>query len=287
MSDKADDGALRVSSITPNGIEVNVYQASGQEAKHQTITADDNLLRFSFLLQGSAQAEVGRRCIAPVLGSGRIGYAPGKPMTFIHSEDFRQLEVVTDVTMFQSLVGDEYSEFSKDIDAGLLTRLSRCSSLNNSARVLAQRFKSGANSLMLYSSALDFIGCHLQGLNDNRQSHSNISDHERRCLLMARDYLLADLSKSPTIPQLSAAIGMNQLKLKKGFKTLFGDSIYAFFQRHRMAKAEKLLQRQSVTETATELGYSNLSHFSSAFKKINGELPGQFRRQLQRTDRGI
>lgn len=62
-------------------------------------------------------------------------------------------------------------------------------------------------------------------------------------MLAARDRLLLDLSAPPTIAELAREIGLNQLKLKQGFKTLFGTSIYALFQRHRMERACALCVR--------------------------------------------
>jgi len=87
------------------------------------------------------------------------------------------------------------------------------------------------------------------------------------------------LSSPPTIEQLARETGLNQLKIKQGFKVLFGTTTYGLFQRERMERALTLLQTNSVTETASLLGYSNISHFSSAFRKQFGVLPSRVRRR--------
>ena len=46
-----------------------------------------------------------------------------------------------------------------------------------------------------------------------------------------------------------------------------------------MNKAKQLLVTNSVTETAIIMGYSNISHFSSAFRKQFGVLPKEVRQQ--------
>jgi len=71
---------------------------------------------------------------------------------------------------------------------------------------------------------------------------------------------------------------MNPCRLKQVFKAQFGTTIYALFQRERMARARELLRQHNVTETAGLLGYSNISHFSAAFHRQFGTLPGQVRR---------
>ncbi|GAB7541632.1 helix-turn-helix transcriptional regulator [Cupriavidus sp. 8B] len=67
------------------------------------------------------------------------------------------------------------------------------------------------------------------------------------------------------------------LKLKQGFRSLFASSIYAYFQAERMRQARQFLRKHNVTETAMMLGYSNISHFSSAFRKQFGMLPSAVR----------
>lgn len=85
-------------------------------------------------------------------------------------------------------------------------------------------------------------------------------------------------SAPPTIAELAMEVGLNQLKLKRGFRSLFGMGVYSLFQRHRMERARELLYHYNVTETALMLGYSNISHFSTAFRKQFGVLPGEARK---------
>ena len=92
-----------------------------------------------------------------------------------------------------------------------------------------------------------------------------------------KELLLQDLSDPPTIAKLARAVGMNECKLKICFKKRFGTTIYALFQEERMKKAKRLLQDYNVTETAMVLGYSNVSHFSTAFLKQFGCLPSRVR----------
>ncbi len=47
-----------------------------------------------------------------------------------------------------------------------------------------------------------------------------------------------------------------------------------------MRKAMRLLKANNVTETAMLLGYSNVSHFSNAFRKQLGVLPNQARQDM-------
>lgn len=83
--------------------------------------------------------------------------------------------------------------------------------------------------------------------------------------------------QAPSIQQLARMVSISESKLKKDFKTMYGSPIYEYYQKARMQAAqEKLLTRRfSVKEVAMELGYSNLSNFTIAFKKEFGVLPSQ------------
>lgn len=81
----------------------------------------------------------------------------------------------------------------------------------------------------------------------------------------------------PSIIELAKIASVSESKLKKDFKTMYGKPIFEYFQKARMEAAQdRLLTGQySVKEVAMELGYSNLSNFTIAFKKQFGILPSQ------------
>jgi len=82
---------------------------------------------------------------------------------------------------------------------------------------------------------------------------------------------------APTISQLARMVSISESKLKKDFKLIYGVPVYEYFQKIRMQTAkDKLLSGDvSVKEVAMELGYSNLSNFTIAFKKEFGLLPSK------------
>lgn len=91
----------------------------------------------------------------------------------------------------------------------------------------------------------------------------------------ARDILMQSLDHPITIKELSRKVAINECYLKKGFKEVFGATIFEFYQNKRMEHARYLLYEKglSVTDAAELLGYSSISHFSSAFKKFTGIKP--------------
>jgi AraC family transcriptional regulator len=98
--------------------------------------------------------------------------------------------------------------------------------------------------------------------------------------MQARVLAMIHLSEPLSIPALARAVHINECYLKKGFKELFGTSIYDFIQQERVRKAKHFLSssRISVQQIALELGYSNTSNFTNAFKKLTGLSPTEWQK---------
>ncbi|CAB3627745.1 hypothetical protein LMG26696_00355 [Achromobacter pulmonis] len=112
-------------------------------------------------------------------------------------------------------------------------------------------------------------------------ARGNAATPHRQRLLAARDYLLADLAHPPTLARIAAETGLSAMRIKRGFRELFGHSVYGLFQQERMRDAQRRLRAGGVTvmEVAFDLGYSNPSHFAAAFRKEFGLGPGEFKRR--------
>ncbi len=131
--------------------------------------------------------------------------------------------------------------------------------------------QSKALELLLFSSD-QFI----QNDTDERYGCRFLTHMEdREKIEKARNILLEQLDAPVTIRELARRVAMNECYLKKGFKAMFGTTIYDYFQKERMEKAKGLLYEKglSVSDVAIMMGYSCISHFSTAFKKHTGLKP--------------
>jgi AraC family transcriptional regulator len=101
------------------------------------------------------------------------------------------------------------------------------------------------------------------------------NDADREKIVKAREILLQHIGEPITIKELSRKVAINECYLKKGFKELYGTTVFDFYQSQRMEHARYLLYEKglSVTEVSMMLGYSSISHFSTAFKKHTGLKP--------------
>lgn len=110
---------------------------------------------------------------------------------------------------------------------------------------------------------------------DSFQCKFLANEADREKIIKAREVLLQHIGEPITIKELSRKVAINECYLKKGFKELFGTTIFDFYQSQRMEHARYLLYEKglSVTEVSIMLGYSSISHFSTAFKKHTGLKP--------------
>jgi AraC-like DNA-binding protein len=81
----------------------------------------------------------------------------------------------------------------------------------------------------------------------------------------------------PGIEKLSRVSAMSPTSLKTKFKKYYGETLFGYYQKNKMEHARKLLDgKVPVKVVATEIGYSNPSHFTLAFKKEYGFSPWHY-----------
>lgn len=131
-----------------------------------------------------------------------------------------------------------------------------------------------ASDLAIEAHALEVLSQILPGI-DDAAAGASYAPRDVSRLLTARDLLLANLPHAWSIRELSLKVGLNEKKLKAGFRDQFGSPIYAFLQRARLDRARALIEREniSVTQAALQVGYSNPSHFARLFRREFGIAP--------------
>ena len=105
------------------------------------------------------------------------------------------------------------------------------------------------------------------------------TEYDRERIQFAREYLLQNYDLPPTLPELARMAGINEFKLKKGFKELFGDTVFGYLHEYKMDLAQKELSQgdKTASQLAYDLGYSSLQHFSNVFKRHFGYPPSYFK----------
>lgn len=155
-------------------------------------------------------------------------------------------------------------------------------------QILNCPYQGATQQLYLESKVLELVIFQLDLLKElHRHSRS-----DRQCLkaddldriYQARDILIQNLHQPPSLLALAHQVGLNDYKLKQGFRQVFGTTVFGCLHQYRMEQARQLLEtKQLHVEIAAHLvGYASLSSFHRAYKKYFGVNPGTYR-QIERS----
>jgi LacI family transcriptional regulator len=97
----------------------------------------------------------------------------------------------------------------------------------------------------------------------------------------AIDFLRANVARSLHVEDVARASGLSLTTLKSRFKLAVGRPVYAELQRLRIDEARRLLATTSlpVKKVAVLVGFSDISHFTTVFRRHTGVPPGRYRAQ--------
>lgn len=112
------------------------------------------------------------------------------------------------------------------------------------------------------------------------KSGGALSNKDRDGIEAAHFHLLKDLGKPPTLDTLSRIAGMNRNKLNRGFRALYGDSVFGVFRREKLDRALRLLEHGdlNVGEVAYAAGFKSHSHLTHAFVSRFGISPKSYQK---------
>jgi AraC-like DNA-binding protein len=115
----------------------------------------------------------------------------------------------------------------------------------------------------------------------NGDTHFVCSD--RRVARVLR-YLTEDLSRRPTLEDVSRVAGLETTYFSKRFRVIVGIPYAEWSRRLRVHHARQLLEIAdlSITAIAAAVGYMDVTTFERAFRSVEGTCPRDFRRLLQR-----
>lgn len=124
----------------------------------------------------------------------------------------------------------------------------------------------------------------LTGLNpmEKKSEPVHFSEPQIACIKEMHAFLIAHFNEHYTIEELSERFELSPTILKKCFKGVYGDSIYAYMKRYRLQVAERLLResRLTISEIAARIGYLNPNKFTSAFCAEYGVPPTAYRKDV-------
>jgi AraC family transcriptional regulator, transcriptional activator of the genes for pyochelin and ferripyochelin receptors len=148
--------------------------------------------------------------------------------------------------------------------------------------ILHCQYQGGLKKMYLLSKSIEFLVIQAEACNRALvPSYAYIKNRRDKDYMMyAREYITSKLESPPSLSELAKIVGINEYKLKRGFKETFGNTVFGYISDARLdiAKNNLLETNRTVSDISSELGYLSVQHFSNAFKKKFGLSPSHFKK---------
>jgi len=130
--------------------------------------------------------------------------------------------------------------------------------------------------LYLESKIIEILMLLLEQAESYSKVYISVSKSDKEKLHAVKELIEQNLLQQFSLREFSFSVGLNEFKLKMGFRELFGRTVFGYINELRMDYAKKLIlnENRSIAEVADSLGYSEPHHFSYAFKRKFGFSPG-------------
>ncbi len=114
----------------------------------------------------------------------------------------------------------------------------------------------------------------------NAIASSSSAEDSKDDVQRAKEYILANISNNISVKDVADYVHLSPEYFSKLFKKEIGENVKNYIMRIKVDAAKDLLENPNipVSIVASELGYSNFSHFTQMFKKLENITPSEYRR---------
>lgn len=148
--------------------------------------------------------------------------------------------------------------------------------------IMNGKFTGGLKLLFLQSKCIELLAMQAQMYEDAANNTSSLickPGHDTDSIYFAKEYLLQHATQPPSLTELAKVAGINEFKLKQGFKAHFNNTVFGYLADYKLNQAREMLSgNQAIKDVADCLGYSSVQHFNSAFRKKFGVPPGKMKK---------
>lgn len=131
----------------------------------------------------------------------------------------------------------------------------------------------GADPLMLEAAALEFVRL-CESMPEGKPGQTDFSAVLHR--------FAEDFAQPLSLAQLAAGQGQSELRFLRDFTRSIGMTPHAYLLEVRVQAARRMIEFGDLplAEIALDCGFAHQSHLGSAFRKVLGITPGEYRRRV-------
>lgn len=282
--------------IEMNNFIVLIEQSNADKTIVQKCEVDRDIVGFAFYGSGNVSLSIKYEDTALEISNTTgiaISFFSNSKVEFAHTispnKPLQSISVFTKVKNLDSLPDGEKELFHEYLSSLMNPKSNfvkgpsfyMTPDMQNAVhKILNSKYKGNARVFFLKSQVNELLSHFFALLASDKGER--INETERDKLYQAKEIIENNISQPPSLNELSKLIGLNNNKLKKNFKELFGIPVFKYLHEERLNKAHELLCNtdMSVQETAWYVGYESLSSFSNAFHKKFGTRPNEIRQQF-------
>jgi AraC family transcriptional regulator, transcriptional activator of the genes for pyochelin and ferripyochelin receptors len=141
-------------------------------------------------------------------------------------------------------------------------------------QILRCPYQGITRTLYLEAKSLELIALFIDALQESPPSSAPLSRDDRDRIHHAQQIILNNLQTPPSLIDLARQVGLNDRKLKEGFRQVFNTTVFGYLTQQRLEQASHLLAQQySIAAVAAAVGYTSPTAFSGAFRRRFGVTP--------------
>ena len=287
--------------MTTDIIEINnfivlIEQSNSEKTIIQTCEIDGDAVGFAFYGSGNVELEITYEnqtktvknttgIAISFFGNNKVGFShkiePNKPLQSISI--FSKLKHFHTLPEAERTLFKEYLPQLISPNANFVEGPSfyMTPDMQKAVQKILTTEYTGSMRLMFLKSQINELLSHFFAF-ISMDKGNGLRDTDKDKIFQAKEIIENNISKPPSLNELSKLIGLNSNKLKKNFKEIFGIPVFKFLQEERLNKAYTLLSSSDmgVQEIAWFVGYESISSFSNAFQQKFGARPNEIKQQF-------
>lgn len=283
------------------GMKLVIFDFQPQENTVMRFEIEASPLDFGFCLSGNIRSSVTRsrgrkEVFISKPGESYVSFLPNSLGTieYLAGQSILTVGIFVDLLTFDTLLEGHFDEIPADF-----RRITDGSSKDNYVRtgfmtaamqmavhqLLDCPYRGALKQMYIESKVMELITHRLAQFEENRcEKTAQLYPDDIERLHEARDILIRSMENAPTLLGLSRQVGLSDTKLKRGFRQVFGTTVFGCLRAHRMERGRQLLAegKMNVTEVSYEVGYSERANFTRAFTKQFGVSPLFYLREARK-----
>ena len=212
-----------------------------------------------------------------LINSNRVEMDPGT-ITVINSNTIHTTIADTDILKYWCLIVDTKFLNSSGFDVSN-TIFQRCICDEKVEGYYKELITELQEKEKFYEASLK--GCVLSMMTYifRKYSHEKKGKESADVAKLSVKYINEHFKEDITVESIAEHIGFSRFHVSRRFSATIGCSIREYIQLLRCHEAENMLRTKeyTVSEVASECGFSNVSYFTQTFKRVKGYLPSKLK----------